>query len=318
MTKNGTGAATFSNSGVNLFNALTVNNGTLNLTVADNVGAATVNGGALAVTGTATFTSLNVNSGGTLTIGDGVTSGAGAISGPVANNGTVVFNRPDDFASFTVISGTGTVVKNGNGVATLSANSSYTGPTLINAGTAHPTLSTAFGSATAGGTVTIANGAVLDLGNVGTNTLNFGPRTFVVSGNGTGSGVIVNNSTTVTWAQQNALQKVQLLGDATFGGTARFDVRAGQSGGVNTASLDLAGHTLTKVGAMQLSLVAADVSDGNIVVSNGTLSVENTTKLQGSSSVNFSGEFRMMRRVLWLIFEANSLTSRRKSKSSRN
>jgi autotransporter-associated beta strand protein len=289
VTKNGTAAATFSNSGVNLFNTLTVNAGTLNLAAADTVGAATVNsGGALTVLGAATFTSLT--SGGTVTIGDGATSGSGSISGSVTNNGTVVFNRPDDFAATTVISGTGTVIKNGNGVATLSGNSTYTGPTFINAGTAHPTLSTAFGSATAGGTVTIANGAVLDLGNVGTNTLNFGPRVFAVSGNGTGSGAIVNNSTTVTWAQQNALQKVQLLGDTTFGGTARFDVRANQAGGVNTASLDLGGHTLTKVGNMQFSIVGADVSDGNIVVNNGTLSVETTTKLQGTSSVNFAGD----------------------------
>src|SRR5262249_39450572 len=158
----------------------------------------------------------------------------------------------------------------------------YTGPTFVNAGTAHPTLSTAFGSATAGGTVTIANGAVLDLGNVGTNSLNFGPREFIVSGNGNGSGVIVNNSTGTLQAQQTALQKVQLAGDATFGGTARFDVRANQASGVNTASLDLGGHTLTKVGASQFSMVAADVSAGNIVVNGGTISVETTTKLQGA------------------------------------
>jgi autotransporter-associated beta strand protein len=294
VVKNGAAAATFGNSGVNLFNALTVNAGTLTL-ANDNVGAGTINsGGALTVLNAATFTSLSINPGGTLTVGDGATSGTGSISGNVTNNGTVVFNRPDDFAQTTVIAGSGAVVKNGNGVATISANSSYTGPTFVNGGTAHPTISTAFGSATAGGTITVATGAVIDVGNVGTNSLNFGPRLFVVSGNGTGSGVLVNNSTGTLQAQQNAFQKVQLAGDATFGGTARFDVRANQVSGVNAASLDLAGHTLTKAGNMQLSLVAADVSAGNIVVTAGTLSVETTTKIQGADgsngSINLSGD----------------------------
>jgi autotransporter-associated beta strand protein len=290
VTKNGAAAATFGNSGVNLFNALTVNGGTLNL-VQDVIGAANVNsGGAITVLNSATFTTLSIADGGTLTLGDGATSGAGIISGNVTNNGTVVFNRPDDFNQTIPLGGSGSVIKNGNGVATLSANGTYSGQTFVNSGTVHPTVSSAFG-ATGAGTVTVASGAVLDIGNVGTNSLNFGPRVFVVSGNGTGSGVIINNTTnTGTLNQQNAFQKIQLAGDATFGGNMRFDVRANQSGGVNVASLDLAGYTLTKVGNMQLSLVAADVSDGNIVVNNGTLSIETTTKLQGSSSVNFSGD----------------------------
>ncbi len=47
---------------------------------------------------------------------------------------------------------------------------------------------------------------------------------------------------------------------------SRFDIRAGQSNGQNTALLDLAGHVLTKIGTNQISLVATDVTPGDIVV----------------------------------------------------
>src|SRR5207248_5789263 len=93
----------------------------------------------------------------------------------------------------------------------------------------------------------------------GTDTLDFGTREFYVAGSGAdGNGVIQNNPATATIAQQNAFQRVHLTGDATFGGTARFDIRTGDGTGV----LDLAGHTLTKVGNNQITLVGVtNVSD---------------------------------------------------------
>src|SRR5581483_2821910 len=179
VVKNGGAAATFNNSGVNLFNTLTVNAGTLNL-ANDNDGAGTINsGGALTVLNAATFTTLSINAGGTLTVGDGATTGAGSISGSITNNGTFVFNRPDDFAVSSVLSGSGAIVKNGTGVATFSGNSSYTGPTYVNAGTIKPVGSTALGVTTGGGSVIISSGAAIDLSNAGaTNTVNFGDKVF--------------------------------------------------------------------------------------------------------------------------------------------
>ena len=81
--------------------------------------------------------------------------------------------------------------------------------------------------------------------------------------------MIVNNGV----SQFNTFQNIVLAGDATIGGSQRFDVR-----GTN-ATLDLAGHTLTKIGTNQFSIVGTTVSDGNIVVNQGLLSIESTTAI---------------------------------------
>lgn len=236
VTKNGGAAATFNNTGVNLFNNLTVNAGTLNIASAT-IGIGTVNAGALNVLNAATITGSLTNAG-TITIGDGSTGGAGSISGNVTNNGTLVFNRPDDFASNTAISGSGTVVKTGNGTATLSGNSSYTGPTLINAGTVKPAISASLGATTGGGSVTVANGAAIDLGNSGAaNSVNFGDKVFHIQGTGVGgTGAITNSGNN---SQFSAFNNITLDGDALIGGM-RMDIGRNVVG-----QLDLAGHKLT-------------------------------------------------------------------------
>src|SRR5206468_2871606 len=89
-------------------------------------GATAVNsGGSANVYGTGTFTSLTVNSGGTVTIGDGATGGAGSVTGTIADNGLVIVNRPDSFAFSSVLTGSGLVEKRvASSAATFSGNNS--------------------------------------------------------------------------------------------------------------------------------------------------------------------------------------------------
>ncbi|HNM55491.1 MAG TPA: autotransporter-associated beta strand repeat-containing protein, partial [Thauera aminoaromatica] len=90
-------------------------------------------------TGTTVLTADNGYSGGTtiaqgtLQLGDGGTTGS--ITGNVANDGTLVFDRSDlvDFAG--VISGSGGVTQAGTGITVLSAVQPYRGPTRVAAGT---------------------------------------------------------------------------------------------------------------------------------------------------------------------------------------
>ena len=78
---------------------------------------------------------INLNSGGTLQIGTGTTSGVLLDGiGSLVNNGTLIFNRSDASTYSGVISGSGAVTKQGGGTLTLSASSSYTGGTMINDG----------------------------------------------------------------------------------------------------------------------------------------------------------------------------------------
>jgi autotransporter-associated beta strand protein len=89
-------------------------------------------------TGTLSLTALNAPASstvtaGTLSFGNGGTSGF--VSGPITNNANVTFNRSNNFGYGGVISGSGSLTKLGGGIATLSGNNTYSGPTTISAGT---------------------------------------------------------------------------------------------------------------------------------------------------------------------------------------
>lgn len=53
----------------------------------------------------------------------------------IANEGSVIFNRSDDIAYGGVVSGSGNLVKDGDGTLTLTGVNSYTGGTEVNSGT---------------------------------------------------------------------------------------------------------------------------------------------------------------------------------------
>ena len=94
--------------------------------------------GTLTLTGNNTYTGLGLIEitrilGGTLQIGNGGTTGA--ITGRVLNNAALVFNRSDDIEFPFLIGGTGTVTQAGAGTLTLSNSNTYSGATLLNAGT---------------------------------------------------------------------------------------------------------------------------------------------------------------------------------------
>ena len=233
-------------------------------------------GGTLTLNTNNTYTGTTTVFAGMLQVGSGGTTGSLG-TGSVNNSGTLAFNRSDATTVANAISGTGAITKSGNGVLTLSGINTYGGTTTINAGTVKVTNSNSLGTLP-GGIVTIVSGATLDLGgNTTANNQNFGQKPFVVSGTGVnGNGAIINNSAV---NQQNAFQRLTLAGDTTFAGPGRFDIRAVAVSGVNQASLDLAGHTLTKEGSFFFALVGVDVSDGDIVVNAGTLNLESTTTL---------------------------------------
>ncbi|MBW5814647.1 autotransporter-associated beta strand repeat-containing protein, partial [Yersinia kristensenii] len=87
----------------------------------------------LTLTGDNTFTGATTISAGTLQIGNGGTTGS--VAGDIINNSALSFNRSDALTYGGVISGSGSLVKAGNDVLTLTGNNTFTGDTTISAGT---------------------------------------------------------------------------------------------------------------------------------------------------------------------------------------
>ncbi len=88
----------------------------------------------LANTTASDYTGGTVIEAGTLRLGDGVTSGAGQISGTIQNDGTVVLDRPDDFTFGVTLEGFGTLVKDGENTVTIGGGVTMEGDITLEAG----------------------------------------------------------------------------------------------------------------------------------------------------------------------------------------
>jgi autotransporter-associated beta strand protein len=231
------------------------------------------------------------DAGGTVQFGNGGTTGS--ISSGLTTNGTIAFNHSDNLdLSSDAFAGSGGLTQLGPGSITLASNT-YTGPTVIGDGV-HPATvivknSTALG-ATAGGSVTVNIGATLDLsGDPTQDDLNFVGKQFFIAGSGVGGNGAIVNAT----IQQNGggIRLLTLTGDATINTTTRLDMR----GGIQT--LDLAGHTLTKIGGDQFSFFSGTVTAGSFDVQAGTLAFEGGATVAGgagSGTITIENGARML------------------------
>lgn len=212
--------------------------------------------------------------------------GAGAVllRGPCAftgvthiASGTLTFDSASAQTLLSSVTGPGALAKTGTNRLTLAAANTYAGETRINTGTVVAQNNAAFGSS-ATGTV-IASGATLDLGgSLAANALTLGAEPFTVSGAGVdGLGAIVNTSGR---DQYNALSKLALAGDTTFGGTARWDMRN------SSATLDMNNFNITKTGTNYVGLTSVLVNPGTgcVDVAQGTFTLEAGTTLNGSAT----------------------------------
>jgi autotransporter-associated beta strand protein len=228
-------------------------------------------GGSLVITnaGSNDFTgAINVNGSALLQVGNGGASGTLGI-GPVSNNNVVVFNRSGTVTANNNFFQNGSLTNMGGGVLILGGDNSLADMniTVMTNTTLRPNSATALGRNF--GTTLIQNGGTLDV-----NGQNLGAKSVTASGVGVGTnGAIINNGA----AQISALQYLVLETNITFGGSNRWDLRAGTASSLLTGGQPF---NITKTGTNQVSLVSItniDSALADIDIQQGTFSLQSFT-----------------------------------------
>ena len=160
--------------------------------------------GTTILTGANTYTGTTAISRGTLQVGNGGTTGQLG-SGAIVNHGTLVFDRSDLVTVQSPITGSGNVIQAGSGTLFVTGDHSYSGSTLVRAGTLRLDGSVA-------GPVDVATGA-----------------TFI--GNGSIGGSLAVNGTLSAATSRGGHGKLTVGGNVTLGPGSRSHMTIDASGG---------------------------------------------------------------------------------------
>ncbi len=246
------------------------------------IGSMVMNGGGTVIidnSGASDFSGGILINSGTLQVGNGDGNGSLGL-GSITNNSLLILTRTN-LVMPNVLVGGGGLIKDSNGVVTLSGNSvGYDGPITVARGTLQVDNNNALGDVN---NPTVVNpGATLDLGapDLAANALTITNEEIQVGGQGVNNaGAIVNSSLN---QQINALHNVTLTTNATFGGFGRWDVR-GSAALMGSLSTGGSAYSLTKIGTNQISLVSLNVDSAltNINIQQGMLGFEGTTTSMG-------------------------------------
>jgi autotransporter-associated beta strand protein len=214
--------------------------------------------GTLVLTGNNHYDGGTTINAGILQLGNGGTTGS--IVGAVTNNAVLAIDRSDALTLSDVVSGTGALHQNGTGTLTLAGTNTYTGGTVINAGT-------------------------LQIGNGGTS----GSVVGAVTNNST---LAINRSDTLTLAgdisgvgrlEQNGNGTLVLTGTNTYTGGTRINAGTLQigDGGTNGSIVgDVINNGVLAIDNSGALTLSGDVSGGGSLHQNGT----GVTTLAGSAS----------------------------------
>ena len=233
--------------------------------------------GTLTLSGANIYTGTTTISAGTLQIGNGGTTGTLG-SGNVTDDAALVFNRSDAVSYGGVISGTGTLTKNGAGTLTLSGANTYSGTTTVSLGKIKVQNNTALGNTT--GATTVASGAAIQIDGTG---LVVAENISSLIGDGGGNGAVENllnantESGTITFgadARINSDAGTLTLSGATISGNGHAMTFGGAAGNITISSIiSGAGSPLTYDGGGTLTLTGANTYAGDTTVKSGTLVV---------------------------------------------
>ncbi|MCU0797910.1 MAG: autotransporter-associated beta strand repeat-containing protein [Akkermansiaceae bacterium] len=208
------------------------------------------------------------------------------IPGEVRPNSITVDEDTVDysFSGAGSITGTGSLVKDGEAKLTISNANTFSGGISILGGTLIAGNNRALGAD--GQEITVAAGATLDTGGSMNANRDYN---ITIAGNGVGgNGAIINSGAT----HNNGFGSITLSANASIGGTNRWDLRPITAG---TAEVDLAGFTLTKKGANTVAFVdgtmsaAGDINidEGALVMTRMTVSGEGEIRVNPTAILRF-------------------------------
>jgi len=252
-----------------------VDNGATVLTLSGTSAAASGNlaklgDGTLVFSGNHSYTGSTTISAGTLQIGAGGASGSIESTSGVSNNATLVFNRSDSTGFSKAISGTGNLTQAGSGTLTLTGANSYSGNTLVSAGT----LAVGSGGSLGTSAVEIASGGVLNFtrsdsftaaNNIAGSGLlrQSGEGVLTLSGSNTNTGVVEATAGTILFSGANALSAGVGSLNATGGSTLSFADGTARTSTLSSGNLSLSSSNIVfDIGttADQLSLSSGSAS----------------------------------------------------------
>jgi autotransporter-associated beta strand protein len=200
---------------------------------------------------------------GTLQIGNGGTDGNfGTGSMTIGSSGTLAFNRTGSFDLGTITTSAGAKLR-------------------VDLGTVVGTASTSFGSLATGNLVEVTSGGAINLNGVNRSA---NRMDLSIAGAGTGgSGAVINTGGGVF--SNSGILNLTLTGDATMGGTGRFDIgRVGDDFGTITGN----GFTLTKTGSNQV-VMRAPATGITYVINQGRLTFEDADSASGTNLITVNG-----------------------------
>jgi len=174
--------------------------------------------------------STTINSGGTLQLGNGTTGNDGTIttSSGITDNGTLIYDRFGALSSSLAIGGAGGVTKLGPGSQILTANSGYTGSTVVSAGSLIVS-----GSLSGSSSATVNPTGNLEVDGLFNNAATIQVTGGELSGNGSVGAVSVTTAGTLApgLSTQNSADSGTLTasGAVSLDSTSFFSIRLGAS-----------------------------------------------------------------------------------------
>jgi fibronectin-binding autotransporter adhesin len=224
-----------------------------------------------------------IGSSSTLQVGNGSTSGYLG-SGPITNNGSLVYDQPDSQPAVGTISGSGSLTQEGAGTLTLGANNTYGGGTTISSGTLQIGAGGATGSVTGAildnAALVFDNGTALAVGNAitGSGSVTFG-----------GSGTVTLSGNDDYYGNTSVTNGIVMIGSATAIPNINVDPNAlgvvNVNGGTTPVALDLAGLNVT------LNALSGTTGTPLPLVTNSGVSGMNTLTLGDANlSSTYSGQ----------------------------